>query len=106
MANKIKRHHSKRKLTIPMAVVAGFLPTAWQVKQEMNRPGSSLFLAVKTVGSGLIGYDNINQTWKGWNQAQAYGASSILAGFAIHWVANKVGINRVISQAGIPFIRI
>ena len=106
MAARFKRHHSKRKLTIPLAVVAGFLPTAWNIQQEMKRPDGSLFQAVKIVGSGLVGYNSSKQTWDGWTMMKAYGASSILAGFGVHILANKLGFNRMIANAGIPFIRI
>ena len=38
-----------------------------------------------------------------WTQA---GGPAIWAGFGVHYAAQKLGLNRMIARAGIPFIRI
>lgn len=35
-----------------------------------------------------------------------FGAKPILYGSIVHWIATKLGVNRVLAKAGIPYVRI
>lgn len=39
-------------------------------------------------------------------EGMKYGFFPALGGFAVHWLANKAGINRAIARAGIPILRV
>ena len=99
MAKNIRRRASA-KMTIPLAVVAGFVPIVkgvWDRRtstSEMTR-----YLTVSTTG-----YDPVAKRWTA--QYLGEGTGSILGGMAIHWAANKLGINRMLGRARIPLIRI
>lgn len=103
--SKSRSRGGKRKLTIPLAIVAGFIPAISDVMNTRDQYGG-LLGAIKHTGAGLIGYDTNNGNFVGWRQAKAAGAGGILVGLAVHFGAQKLGINRMIAQAGIPVIRI
>lgn len=103
MATKLKRRHGKRKMTIPLAIVGGFIPLAVDVGTQIQ--GGSWKQAFWVVEHNLTG---INQ-WNGSKfdtQGFSHGLYPIAAGFGIHWLAQKLGINRMIAGSGIPLIRI
>jgi hypothetical protein len=95
----------KAKMTIPLAMVAGFLPAVADIKNNANSFGGWGASALHT-GAGLIGYDTVNKKYVGWSQAKAAGLPGVALGFLVHILATKLGINRSLSRAGIPFIRI
>lgn len=93
-----KRTRRKAKITIPLAVVAGFVPPAvgvWNRRSDPTAMGNYLL-------SGFTGIDNgrFNPA------ALRNGALPVMGGFLAHKVASMVGINRAIARAGIPLIRI
>lgn len=96
---RFKGARSRPKLTIPMAVVAGFVPTitgVWSRRSDGNAVADYL----KAGWTGL-GPDNR------FNLANfRVGLLPVVAGFIVHMFAGKLGINRAIARAGIPFIRI
>lgn len=103
-----KRKGSRRhkSFTLPLAVVAGFAPTAIFALQGAKLPGAQggIEEAAHRLTMRMTGYE-----WKGnlWSGAELMkGWLPMLAGFFTHKLANKMGINRAISGAGIPFIRI
>lgn len=98
--------HHKKKFTIPLAIVAGFIPAVMDVKNVHDGQGMSYPVSIMHTGAGLIGYDTFGKKYVGWSQASAAGLPSILLGFGAHWAAQKFGINRMIARAGIPLIRI
>jgi hypothetical protein len=97
---RVFRRTHKQKLTIPLAVVAGFIPAVVGV---WNRRGSSQAVADYlqagftgiTPGTGQFSFSNLRA-----------GLLPVVAGFGVHMVASKLGINRAIGRSGIPFIRI
>jgi hypothetical protein len=95
-----RRTHSKAKMTIPIAVVAGFIPTAvgiWNRRSSGQAIADYLqqsFTGI-TPGTSQFSFANLKT-----------GLMPIAAGFGVHMVASKLGINRAIARAGIPFIRI
>lgn len=95
-----KRFHRKARMTIPLAVVAGFVPVGVGI---WNRRSSGTAIADYlqqgftgiTPGTGQFNLANLR-----------IGMMPIVAGFLVHMVASKLGVNRAIGRAGIPFIRI
>lgn len=96
------RGRSKSSINLPLAVLAGFVPTAAfaiQVGREQGIEGG-----LKAAAMRLTGYN----AWVGnfyW-QELAKGWGPILAGAIVHKVANRLGVNRALGAARIPFIRI
>jgi len=96
-------HHKKPQFTIPFAVVAGFLPAVNYARTWA--PSLGWAGALSHTGQGLIGYDGIAKRWS-FAQAKAAGSGAIIAGFSIHWAANKLGINRMLARMRVPIFRI
>lgn len=105
MAAKTKKKHTKKKFTLPLAILAGFMPAVADVQKNVNSFGGWGGSALHT-GAGLIGYDTVSGTYRGWSQAKYAGTGGIVLGFIVHLLASKFGVNRMIARAGIPFIRI
>lgn len=99
------RVHHKRKVTIPLAIVAGFIPAINDVRTTTNSAFPVWDAAMHT-GAGLLGWDTIGKKFVGWTQMRAAGTPGIIMGFAAHWLAQKLGLNRMIARAGIPWVRI
>ena len=98
-----KRKHNKRPgMTIPLGIVAGFVPLGMFAYDGMIAGGP--VNAVQRVAQRLTGYDNSVHKW--FFKELAMGWAPILGGIVAHKVANRLGINRAISRAGIPLIRI
>jgi len=101
MAKKGKRR--KAQMTMPLAVVAGFVPPGMIMYRE-SQGGRGIEGGALAASRIFLGYDSINARWD-FSQLQ-YGFGPILMGFGIHKVAQMVGINRALAAAKIPFIRI
>lgn len=98
------RRNGKKKMTIPLAIVAGFMPAIADIKNNsanLGWGGSAMH-----TGAGLIGWDTVTGKWVGISQAKAAGTPAIIIGFIAHVLASKFGINRALGRAGIPLIRI
>lgn len=94
-----RRRHSRPKFTLPVAVVAGFVPLA---VGTWNRRSSATAMSQYLSGA-LTGY----VPGQGWNPALLKdGALPIILGIMAHKVAGRLGLNRAIARAGVPFIRI
>ena len=95
----VRKSNHKKSITIPLAVVAGFVPEAVGVWNRRNSPAEAgNFMAASLTGY-MPGYGFTTVHLKN-------GAFPILAGFATHWVASQFGINRMLGRMGVPFIRI
>lgn len=99
---KAKRRYKSPGMTIPVAAVAGFVPLALNV-----------FNGAKTGGINGAGFELVRGTtgynWQAgrWEwQAMFRGLAPIVAGLVVHKVANRIGANRALARAGVPFIRI
>lgn len=91
-------------MTIPLGIVAGFIPAINDVRK--NVPNYGVLGSIQHTSAGLIGWDTVSGKWVGWTQMKYAGTPGMLAGFAAHIIANKVGLNRALSRARIPLIRI
>ena len=97
-----KSSHRKKSFTLPLAVVAGFMPLAVDVGTQLKAGAWSQAGNVMT--HNLTGYN----PWSGKMDTQGFshGLYPILAGFGVHKLASMVGLNRLIARSGIPFLRI
>jgi hypothetical protein len=84
-----------------VAVVAGLAPIGIDFVNYTRTQG--LTAAFKHTTAIMTGFSEDNR-WHPENMK--YGLMPLLAGFMAHWVAGKVGLNRAIAKAGIPFVRI
>lgn len=112
MATKRKMHH-KAKMTIPIAIVAGFVPGVLDVIHNGTTNGwtGSSESGMSTLLGDFMGIQTKEAQevyhvggWSPWRLK--YGLYPAAAGFLMHWGAQKFGINRMIARAGIPLIRI
>jgi hypothetical protein len=88
--------------------VAGFIPGAGNLWAHRGEGLEGIGAAASRI---YLGYASTNRF--GYNDTLGfhpyllkYGTMPLLAGFAVHWLANKIGMNRAIARAGIPFVRI
>jgi len=99
----VKRaRHKAAGMTLPLAVVAGFIPLAMSGLAGFKEGG------VEGLGHqlamGTTGYDHREHKFRG--GALVNGLGPILLGIMVHKFAGKMGINRAIAGAGVPFVRI
>jgi len=93
-----KRRYRKPKMTIPVAVVAGFAPLAVNTVSWVQDLGWTTGLG--TAASTLTGY---NLATGSWNMAQMrFGTLPIMIGLIVHKLANKFGLNRQLARTGLP----
>ena len=102
MARTRSKHRRKAGFTLPVAVVAGFLPGISTSLDYFNRYG---FQGLSTqLGRVYLGYDSQTSRWIPSLMWQGTGPLAI--GLIVHKVASMLGVNRALASARIPFIRI
>jgi hypothetical protein len=87
----------KKKLTLPMAILA-------PVGAQAVRSGKML-MAGDTAGL-VWDYAGYGKDGKFYPSAVLRTYGPIAVGFAVHWMASKLGVNRAIAKAGVPIVRI
>lgn len=100
---RAKRHYRARGgVTVPLAVLAGFVPL-----------GLNVYNGAKSGGINGAGFELVRGTtgfnWQAGRMewpALMRGLGPILAGFLVHKVANRLGVNRALASARVPLIRI
>lgn len=102
MAKK-KKTRKKPSMTMPLAVVAGFVPPARIIYRE-SQGGRGLEGGASAASRILIGWDSTNGRWD-FDQLK-YGFGPILMGLGVHKIATMLGVNRALAGSRIPFIRI
>lgn len=95
------RTHSRPKMTIPITVVAGFVPG---VTYLYSQRGAGLAQVGNEAGRIYTGYDANQKKWSASNLRQ--GAIPVLIGMLAHKIANMTGVNAMLSRNRIPLIRI
>lgn len=118
------RHRTRAKMTIPLMIVAGFLPGVTHSISNGMRNGwitndsGSLYYAANTGVATLLSDFTGVQTpdaqmiygkgQPGWWSARSLGQGlyPLLVGFGLHWGANKIGLNRMLSRMKVPIIRL
>jgi len=103
MASKNKVRRRAKSMTVPVAVVAGFGPIAYDtIRNGWDREGFSG--AIRRLSLGTTGFDPENGEWYRDNLIRGMGP--VVLGFGIHWIAGKLGINRALGRTGIPLLRV
>lgn len=96
------RKRKRTKMTVPLtvafALMSGLQEPLWYVKEGRVRDG------IAQASKNYVGYDPIKRTFYFGNLKE--GIYPLLFGVGVHKLANRIGINRIIAQAGIPWIRI
>jgi len=108
---KRKNGNHKKKTTISVMVVAGFIPGVTNLHRAYQQRihGQSTALGDLAVEASRIfmGFDpragvqdRFNLEWFG------MGGMPVILGALAHKIAGRLGINRMLARAGVPFIRI
>lgn len=102
MAKKNKTKGRRNGITIPIAVVAGFLPGIQRSLVGLTVGGfTGLSIEMSKV---YLGYDPPSATWH--PSLMWYGFYPIVIGLVVHKIATIIGINRMLARARIPFVRV
>ena len=110
MSKKKKSHRHKRQFTLPVAVAAGFLPGVMRILTHFQNPGlhgqSNGFSAAGVEASRVyLGLDPRDGSWN--PGLLTLGLLPILLGGIVHrFVGGRLGVNRMLAGAGIPFLRL
>jgi hypothetical protein len=92
-----------KHMTLPLAVVGGFVPMGTDIISAYKVGGVSA--ALGHVSLCTTGYDPADNKWKPMFAVQKlYGP--LLLGAIVHKAANRLGINRMLSSMGVPLIRV
>ena len=92
----------KKKMTISLAVVAGFVPLGsgvYDFAKAGNYKGIGAYLV-----NGLTGYSSGDQKFH--MDGLKTGLLPIVAGIGVHKLAGWLGINRALAASGLPWVRI
>jgi hypothetical protein len=103
MSKKTKKRSSKRNgFTLPLAIVAGFMPLATNVISVSSQGWEPMsWMATQAI----TGYDTRTKKW--WSGNLMKGTVPIILGMLAHKIiGGKLGVNRSLAAAGIPFIRL
>jgi hypothetical protein len=88
--------------TLPVAVLAGFVPLGVAALEGYKYNG---WTGVgKRVSLGLTGFNT--EDHKFYPAEMVKIVVPIVAGIGLHKIAGKLGINRALAQAGVPFLRV
>lgn len=107
MAKKKRRWH--RPNTIHIAATGGALagiikPVMEELPNLMAGNFSGLYLMGAKILRAYTGWDYTTNTF--YPPGLMEGLAPALLGSGVSWLANKTGVNRRISDAGVPFLRI
>lgn len=101
---RAKKSFRRKGFTLPLAVLAGFAPPAMRVYSTTRQFGVQQ--GIGEFSRIFTGFDVYNPG-AGWNvNNMVYGALPVAVGMLVHKVAARLGVNRMLSSAGIPFVRI
>ena len=105
MAVKQKRRSGKKSITIPVAVVLGFAPLAKDIWTQAS--AGNWGDAGKVFVHNMIGWNNFGGGNQFDTQGFGHGLYPVLGGLAVHKViGGMLGVNKMLSRAHVPFIRI
>ncbi len=103
--NPARRKAQRRRggFTLPLAMIAGFVPLGIHVKEGFDVGGVTM--AAKYATADLTGYNPVSGEWE-WGYPKKYGWGPIAVGLIVHTLASKLGVNRALGRARVPFLRI
>lgn len=106
MARRTIQKHSRRhstKVTIPLAIVGGFVPFVAHTYRNYKSGGMSH--AMTYFAKPFVPFDPVTGQMD--TSKLSYGLYPVVGGLLVHWlVGGKLGVNRAMARAGIPLIRI
>lgn len=95
--------HRKKQMNVSLAVIAGLLPIPIKAYDAWKQGQGASQIARQTL-MAFTGWDFWNNNWKPGNLM--YGLAPAVAGILAHKLANRLGVNRSLKAAGIPWISI
>tara|TARA_Y100000310_G_scaffold303899_1_gene342604 strand:+ start:600 stop:938 length:339 start_codon:yes stop_codon:yes gene_type:complete len=98
---KAKVRH-KRKFTLPLAAIVGFAPLINLTWHNFQAGGAEQAFATAT--RIMTGYDPRNGQFH-FGELR-YGLAPMLMGLMIHKGAQMLGVNRMLSNANVPLLRV
>lgn len=102
---RARRRSSRGKFTLPVAVVAGFAPLGLGLFGAAKRAAAGdLAGASQEVVIRTTGYNTDTKSFHWPTFVGSYGP--IVAGVIVHKIANRLGVNRALANARVPFLRI
>lgn len=101
MAKAVARHR-RAQMTIPLAVVGGFVPLA--VRGYNGFQANGIMGGVDGIASGVTGYSVFDKKWH--PEVMMEYMAPVAAGFLVHAIANRLGVNRLLGRYRIPLVRI
>lgn len=103
MAKKRRHHRSGGGFTLPIAVLAGFMPMTSYTLRAYGNGGFNA--AGDAIIESLTGYSPAVRQFH--PDKLVMGTGSIVAGLLVHRiVGGKLGVNRALASAGVPLLRI
>lgn len=102
VAKAKRRRRSSNGQTIPVALLAGFMPVGLEAIHGMQVGGWKGMLHQVTYS--FTGWDTDARNWE--SSRLSGGLYPVLIGMAVHKVAEKFGVNRALGRARIPFLRV
>lgn len=99
---KKAKHRSKAGMTLPVAVLAGFAPLAGAAIAGYQYNGFQGVM--KRVALGTTGFNTEDGKWYPMEAVKVLGP--IVGGVVVHKLASRLGINRALASAGVPFLRV
>jgi hypothetical protein len=99
----VTKRRRKAGMTLPVAVIAGFTPLLGQALYGYKTGRGLEGIGHYTLAS-LTGFDSSNGSFS--MARMNNGLFPILGGLLVHKLAGKLGVNRALANAHIPFIRI
>lgn len=96
------RTHRSKKITLPLAVILGFMPLVAKGVSDVQAGG---FGGLANTVPAIIPYDPATRSF---TMSQLHmGLWPILAGFLVHkFIGGAFGVNRALSRMGLPWVRI
>jgi hypothetical protein len=91
-----KKHHSRGKTTLPLAIIVPVGMAAIDIGEKVMAKNYK----------GLNQYAGLNENGQFYVPSLLGAYAPFVSGFAIHWGASKIGINRALGRAKVPLIRI
>ena len=100
---RLSRRGSSHKTTIPLAIVGGFVPFVAHTYRNYQSGGAAH--AMTYFAKPFVPFDPVNGRMD--TSKLCYGLYPVALGFLVHWlVGNKLGVNKALGRAKVPFLRI
>ena len=100
----VKRARRKASgMTLPVAVIAGFAPIAIHTLEGYKAGGVKG--ALNDLSAYTTGYVPADGQWKPAHLVEGMGP--VILGIMVHkYVGGKMGVNRMLTSAGVPLVRL